>query len=91
MAEGDGLVAYVTVDDLVHAVVWGAWSELIVVCTRARAPNATRTSANPEVITCLSCIVKSPDESEAKAPYQCNVPMCGDSGVCAECRKRGAR
>lgn len=21
----------------------------------------------------------------------CNVPMCGESGVCADCRKRGAR
>lgn len=25
------------------------------------------------------------------AGYRCNVPMCGESGVCAECRKRGAR
>lgn len=24
-------------------------------------------------------------------PYKCNVPMCGDSGVCEECRKRGAK
>jgi hypothetical protein len=24
-------------------------------------------------------------------PYRCNVPMCGDSGVCEECRRRGAR
>lgn len=24
-------------------------------------------------------------------PYRCNVPMCGESGVCDECRKRGAR
>lgn len=24
-------------------------------------------------------------------PYRCNVPMCGESGVCEECRKRGAR
>jgi hypothetical protein len=24
-------------------------------------------------------------------PYQCSVPMCGESGVCEECRKRGAR
>jgi hypothetical protein len=23
--------------------------------------------------------------------YRCNVPMCGESGVCEECRKRGAR
>lgn len=22
--------------------------------------------------------------------YRCSVPMCGESGVCAECRKRGA-
>ncbi len=27
----------------------------------------------------------------AAEPYRCNVPMCGDSGVCEECRKRGAR
>ena len=27
----------------------------------------------------------------ASAPYKCNVPMCGDSGVCEECRKRGAK
>jgi hypothetical protein len=25
------------------------------------------------------------------AYYTCNVPMCGESGVCEECRKRGAR
>jgi hypothetical protein len=24
-------------------------------------------------------------------PYRCTVPMCGESGVCDECRKRGAR
>jgi hypothetical protein len=24
-------------------------------------------------------------------PYRCNVPMCGESGVCGECRARGAR
>lgn len=24
-------------------------------------------------------------------PYRCNVPMCGESGVCEECKKRGAR
>lgn len=24
-------------------------------------------------------------------PYRCNVPMCGESGVCAECRRRGAK
>lgn len=24
-------------------------------------------------------------------PYRCTVPMCGESGVCEECRKRGAR
>lgn len=23
--------------------------------------------------------------------HRCNVPMCGDSGLCDECRKRGAR
>lgn len=23
--------------------------------------------------------------------YRCNVPMCGESGVCDECRRRGAR
>ena len=28
---------------------------------------------------------------QASAPYKCNVPMCGDSGVCEECRKRGAK
>lgn len=27
----------------------------------------------------------------SQAPYKCNVPMCGESGVCEECRKRGAR
>lgn len=27
----------------------------------------------------------------AAEPYRCTVPMCGDSGVCEECRKRGAR
>jgi hypothetical protein len=27
----------------------------------------------------------------AAEPYRCNVPMCGDSGVCEECRKRGAK
>ena len=25
------------------------------------------------------------------APYRCSVPMCGESGVCDECRRRGAR
>lgn len=24
-------------------------------------------------------------------PYQCSVPMCGESGLCGECRRRGAR
>ena len=23
--------------------------------------------------------------------YRCNVPMCGDSGICEACRARGAR
>ena len=27
----------------------------------------------------------------ASAPYTCNVPMCGESGVCEECRRRGAK
>jgi hypothetical protein len=26
-----------------------------------------------------------------KDTYRCTVPMCGESGVCEECRKRGAR
>ena len=29
--------------------------------------------------------------AQAAAPYKCNVPMCGDSGVCEECRKRGSK
>lgn len=29
--------------------------------------------------------------AQAATVYRCNVPMCGESGVCAECRKRGAR
>ena len=35
--------------------------------------------------------IKVKDEPTHEAPYQCNVPMCGDSGVCEEHRKRGAR
>ena len=29
--------------------------------------------------------------ASASAPYTCNVPMCGESGVCEECRRRGAK
>lgn len=32
-----------------------------------------------------------PAAETLRAPYKCNVPMCGESGVCGECRKRGAR
>jgi hypothetical protein len=31
------------------------------------------------------------DSVPSAAAYRCNVPMCGESGVCAECRRRGAR
>jgi hypothetical protein len=26
-----------------------------------------------------------------RQPQMCNVPMCGEAGVCADCRKRGAQ
>ena len=31
------------------------------------------------------------ERDQERGPYKCNVPMCGDSGVCEECRKRGAK
>jgi len=31
------------------------------------------------------------EREQERTPYRCNVPMCGDSGVCEECRKRGAK
>lgn len=32
-----------------------------------------------------------PSTLDARDTYRCTTPMCGESGVCAECRKRGAR
>lgn len=53
------LVAYVTLADVVHAVVWRDYSstisDLVLACTRTRAPSNTRTSENPEPVTCLRC------------------------------------
>lgn len=35
---------------------------------------------------------RSYEESvDRRAAYRCSVPMCGESGVCDECRRRGAR
>jgi len=35
--------------------------------------------------------MSQPAAAPASLGYRCGVPMCGESGVCGECRRRGAR
>lgn len=52
------VVAYTTIDDVVHNVVWCDWaygSDLVVQCTRKGA-GSTRAANTPEKVTCLSCL-----------------------------------
>lgn len=54
------MVAYATVDDVVHSVCWATvlgMEYLVLRCTN-QPVTATRTAANPETITCIPCLVK---------------------------------
>jgi hypothetical protein len=57
--EEDEITAYVTIDDVVHGCVWVHygldWADIELLCG-GKAPNKTRTAANPEPITCLRCL-----------------------------------
>ncbi len=58
---------------------------------------AAKISLNPHEATASECLILAravlagQRAKVEQQPYRCNVPMCGDSGVCEECRKRGAR
>jgi len=56
-------------------------------------PTTTPTTAGrlPDLPAPPSTGIFLKQEPDQSPPYKCNVPMCGDSGVCEECRKRGAR
>ena len=59
-----------------------------------------RTGIDETVVTCFQCLTL--DEAQdprwerqyqaVPVPYEkCNVPMCGESGLCRDCRKKGYR
>jgi hypothetical protein len=60
-----------------------------------RGSQVTRMTADSREATCITClqVVSNMDAPERRepAPYRCNVPMCGESGVCDGCLARGAR
>ena len=94
----DDIVAYVTVDGVTHGVMWDIQrmpAYKVLACTGARAPLEVRSTYefNQNPVNCITCVVLiAPKRREPYSyPYRCNVPMCGESGVCDECRKRGAR
>ena len=60
---------------------------ITVRCQADFPPQLGPTNIGSGPVTCLMCI----GEPVEDVPYRCNVPMCGESGVCEECRKRGAR
>jgi hypothetical protein len=57
------ITAYVTIDGVVHNVVWVDHndynSDLVLMCTRKRAPVDTRAKLKRgEAVTCVACIAK---------------------------------
>lgn len=67
-----------------------------VVPTAQAAESSTTTDAAPQLTPApIESSESVPFEpatlGHTAEPYVCNVPMCGESGVCAACRARGAR
>lgn len=71
---------------LVAAAAPGPWRDAVY----GEAPKADAPLA-PPVPRDASIPFEHTTLGRTTTPYRCNVPMCGESGLCDECRKRGAR
>ena len=66
----------------------------VAIFTKAGEPGLFMKDANGDVQRLAPAVEEAITKSYVtgySVGYRCNVPMCGESGVCEECRKRGAR
>lgn len=93
-------------DNLVHEIVDDRddHRELVSKCGQVFSwiHPQRRTGIDETVITCFQCLTLDENIEPERVwknevlgvyvPYEkCNVPMCGESGLCRDCRKKGYR
>jgi hypothetical protein len=94
-------------DGLVHEIIDDEddHRELISKCGRIFPwiHPSRRVGIDEAVVTCFQCLTLKEAQAPAEhvwrnevlgvyVPYEkCNVPMCGESGLCRDCRKKGYR